>query len=182
MSLTKQIKSAFDAAQTDKGYGHRYHYMYALLFAAVKPKSLLEIGVAGGHSIRAWRKLFPEAELTGLDYKQREFKPIDNFNYVIGDSTDVNVARLIKPHDIIIDDSSHHVYDQIMTFTNFKDKFKYFYVIEDIGWQHKREDLPAIVNALKSCIIKTGHYGIAVYDSYNEKHNCCSLVVHAKGF
>lgn len=173
-------KSAFDVAETDKGEAHQYHHMYGLLFAAVTPKSLLEVGVLSGNSMLAWKKLFPEAALTGLDNKERELVTTE-FEYVFGDSTDPSVTKKLSTYDVIIDDGSHHIYDQILTFNNLKDKFNYFYVIEDIGWQHRDKDRDHVLKTLIECVKYAGFHGIATFESHNPDRCCYSLVIFGKG-
>lgn len=181
LGITNSIKKTFVETETDKGFPHQYYYMYAALFAAATPSSILEIGVLEGHSIRAWRKLFPQAKLTGIDCKRMLFDPVDNFEYIIADATDPTTSRSITKHDIIIDDSSHALLDQITIFQNFKDKFNYFYVIEDVNWERDNIYKPDMTEALKDCIRSMGFNGIAVYDSLGRHHTkCCAVVVHAK--
>lgn len=183
MGMTRWVKNAFDLAGTDKGHPHRYYYMYASIFAAVTPKSILEVGVLGGHSMRAWRHMFPSAKLTGIDYKKRDIDPGLDFEYIIGDATQPSLTDSISNHDIIIDDASHNLHDQIMIFNNLKNKFNYFYIIEDINWERDNIYKPDMTEALKDCIRSMGFNGIAVYDSLGRHHTkCCAIVIHSKDF
>lgn len=184
-NMRQLIRTAFDHSTTDKGYYHEYEHMYANIFSSFEPKSILEIGVKEGKSLHSWHLLFPEAKLTGLDIAQNTLK-FDSFEYVIGDSTDKDVTDKLGFYDVIIDDGSHNLYDQIMTFTNLKNKFKYFYVIEDISLVgSKGNPHPGYMdsaNALKTCIRKCGYKGIALFDSFNKRHPSCSLVIQSNEF
>lgn len=183
LGMTRSIRDAFEASGTDKGNPHQYYHMYASIFAAVTPRSILEVGVLEGHSIRAWRQLFPSAKLTGIDYRVRQFEAINNFEYIIGDATDANLTSNIQKHDIIIDDASHTLYDQITIFNNLKNKFNCFYVIEDINWERDKIYKPDMTESLKDCIRSMGFNGIAVYDSLCRHHTkCTALVIHSNEF
>jgi len=183
VNYTKTVKDAFELANTDKGYYHNYEHMYAMLFAFFEPKTLLEIGVKNGLSIWAWQTLFPNCDITGIDI-QKSFDMYNKgpFNYLIGDSTTYNVSSL-PTYDIIIEDGSHDVVDQIKTFQNFKDKFKYYYVIEDINFVKGNDptsDKP--LKDLIAAIQAEGFYGIATYPSYNKRKDTRALVVMSKSF
>jgi hypothetical protein len=183
--MTQYIKDTFDLAKTDKSESHSYEYMYASVFSNFIPQSLLEIGVKSGRSIYAWQKLFPKAEITGIDISKNNLITEitkDSFKYLIGDSTVFDVSTL-PVFDIIIDDGSHKVEDQIKTFKNFKEKFKYYYVIEDINFVKNHDhtsDLP--LKKLIASIQEEGFYGIATYPSYNKRKETKSLVVMSKDF
>ena len=121
--------------------------------------------------------------MTGIDCDPKVFDSIVNFEYVIGNSTDPSLSLKIPNHDIIIDDGSHLLHDQIATFINFKDKFNYFYVIEDVNFQSHNGYKPYVTEALKECIYSLGFYGVSVYDSFaGLPHPCQSIVVHSKSF
>lgn len=181
--MRQHIRDVFDITNTDKGYFHEYEHMYAGLFANFTPKSLLEIGVKNGRSIRAWQMLFPNASITGLDIERQQLEPGKDFEYIIANSTEHSAVKDLPNYDVIIEDGSHHVYDQILTFTNFKNKFNYYYVIEDVSYA--RDNHPGSehsIKVLKSCIKKCGYRGIAVYDSYNKKNPSVSIVIQSNTF
>lgn len=183
MSMRQHIRDAFDAAHTDKGYEHEYEYMYAGVLSSFTPQSILEIGVRHGHSIRAWQKLYPQAVITGLDVERQELVPGPDFNYVIGSSTSHSVVTELGKFDLIIDDGSHHVYDQITTFTNLRKSFNCMYVIEDIGYVNQpHADLESSTKVLETCIQRLGFKGIARYHSYNKRRPCYSLVIQSREF
>ena len=184
MGLVEEIKTVFDLTNTDKGYYHGYQYMYANLFHNFKPKSLLEIGVKNGNSISAWQMLFPQASIAGLDIKKRDLVvPESSFKYVIGDSTDPNMSTDLGMFDIIIEDGSHFFLDQINTFLNFKDMFRYYYVIEDINFIANNDSDPSYsLRAIKHVLEREGFRGVAVYDSLNSRKQTKSLVIQSLNF
>lgn len=184
MGVVRQIKNAFDEAQTDKGYYHSYHFMYADIFHNFRPTSILEIGVKHGKSIKAWQKLFPEANITGLDIERRELViPEQSFNYIIGDSMDPTLSTDLGMFDIIIDDGSHFFLDQINTFLNFKDMFKHYYVIEDINFVNNNDSDPTYsLRAIRHVLARNGYHGVAVYDSFNNRKPSKALVIQSLNF
>lgn len=95
--------------------------------------TLLEIGVAGGASIRMWREYFPKAKIYGVDNNP----DVAGEGIFIGDQNDLafmsKVMQDIGGADIIIDDGSHVGHDMI---NSFKMLFRSvrsggFYVVED---------------------------------------------------
>lgn len=183
LGMRQYIRDVFDVTNTDKGHFHEYEHMYANIFSSFEPKSILEIGVRGGHSIRAWQKLFPNARVVGLDIKETTLIEGPAFEYVIGDSTDPAIAAKLGKFDLIIDDGSHHILDQILTFNNFKDSFNYAFVVEDISFaRHPHPGSEHSIKVLMACIQKCGFRGIARFESYNKRNPSCSLVVQSNTF
>jgi hypothetical protein len=119
------------------------HYLdiYERCLAPVRgqPIRLLEIGIAGGASMRMWRDYLPRAQLVGLDVIERPTLLPASVTYIQGDQAGVqalHAARHAGPFDVIIDDAAH-VADLA------KASFEYLfplalrsgglYVVEDIG-------------------------------------------------
>lgn len=183
MEYIETVRAAFDIGGTDKGHYHTYEYMYAMMFAFFEPKSILEIGVKRGKSIAAWQTLFPSAEIAGIDIQEAPHlfnkKP---FNYMIGDSTKFDTSALPK-YDVIIDDGDHSVEAQIKTFDNFKTKFNYFYVIEDINFvKNSAKDPQEPVTKLIEHIKSSEFFGIASFHSYNTRKDTKALVILSRSF
>lgn len=136
MITAKKIREAFNQTKTDKGFTHNYETGYEFVFKNHTPSNLLEIGINEGRSLAAWKILFPECQITGVDISTKhfinEYIQLSESKIIIGDSTKKNIlGQLDNMYDIIIDDGSHFYLDIIDTFDNFKDRFKYAYVIED---------------------------------------------------
>jgi len=78
------------------------------------PRRMLEIGIANGASLRAWRSMWPGAYIYGLDLdtSRLPFKPDDHMEVLEGDAT----SRIFDIHDLdlIVDDGSHLIEDQLM--------------------------------------------------------------------
>jgi len=183
MKYTETVRAAFDLAGTDKGSYHEYEHMYAMMFSFFAPDSILEIGVKRGASLAAWQMLFPEAKLSGLDILEADdLRNNKSFNYMIGDSTTFDMSSL-PVYDVVIDDGDHTVEAQIKTFDNFKDKFKYFYVIEDINFVKDNEvDSSDPVKRLLDHIVNAGYRGVVSFPSYNKRKDTRALVVLSRSF
>ena len=102
--------------------------------------TLLEIGVDQGHSIRAWRKAFPDANIYGIDISPKPAGYPDDCYFAQLDATDGGAvaAQLASwgdvQFDLIIDDASHKLNDQIATWNLLYEKVRHggLYVIEDV--------------------------------------------------
>jgi hypothetical protein len=127
---------------TDKATLHGYLPIYEQYLKPIRKKILnvLEIGVAGGCSLRMWKEFFPCATIHGLDImKKCQAQSQSNICVHIGNSTDPQTVETIFPQnnafEIIIDDGSHHPIHQIFSLCLLWPKLKTggFYFIEDIG-------------------------------------------------
>lgn len=83
---------------------------------------ILEIGVYKGGSLQMWKDYFGEkATIVGVDIdaKCKEFEE-ENIHICIGSQADreflVNVSELWGPFDIVLDDGSHEMDHQVLTF------------------------------------------------------------------
>lgn len=122
--------------QTDKStITHQYLDNYARYFESLRNQefNLLEIGVAGGASIKMWREYFPLAHIYGIDNNP----DCGGEGIFIGDQNDYNflteVRNKIGPLHIVIDDGSHVGGDMINTFKFFFKEIvpKGYYIVED---------------------------------------------------
>ncbi len=157
------IRHAFTEFKTDKGSAHGYERYYKDVLSE-DTKSLLEIGIKAGRSLRAWRHLLPNALLYGIDITDKLFdrKIVNeaNVNIVITDSTMIGAGDLLPQNfDVIIDDGSHNYKDVIATFENYHNKFNKFYVIEDA--MYKQEE---VVEFIKS----KGYNKVKMLPSYTK--------------
>lgn len=116
------------------------HYWVHFRDRRDRVRTLLEIGVQSGASLRVWRDFFPHAIVHGLDTDEtcRRHQE-ERIRIHIGDQSDrdglATLTRAIGEQDIVIDDGSHVADHQIATFEAL---FPYVrhggcYVIEDIG-------------------------------------------------
>lgn len=134
--LTKY--GSLDLSQgTDKELRHRYADVYEELLSQFReePITLVEIGVQGGWSMRAWRDYFEFADLIGIDNRLQFDGVPEGWSFRLADATshesllDALVAESI---DVVIDDGSHRVEDQIATAETLM-HLADLYIIEDIA-------------------------------------------------
>lgn len=160
MITEKKIRKIFHQCGTDKHGSHEYEKYYADIFST-PPKSILEIGVKRGNSLAAWRTLFPEVHLSGLDITDSNFNDTiiryADAKIYLGDSTQEKTAKQIKrKFDVIIDDGSHFYKDIIETFKVFNTKFKKYYVIEDAMYRQEY---------VMECIKELGYEKVEMFPS-----------------
>lgn len=136
---------------SDKNTRHSYvdHY-YEQAFAPYRHRgiTLLEIGVYRADSLIAWRKYFNDATIYGLDihiprkWRQR----LSDVHWIEASQTDPEAVKHVSDLDIVIDDGSHRIDDQLASFEILWPKIKPggLYVIEDI------EDIGSHANIFRS--------------------------------
>lgn len=132
---------------TDKVLGHHYtqHYMTHFAKFRLKKVRLLEIGVggyedplAGGNSLRMWKRYFPFGMITSIDIHDKSALQERRIKIYRGSQIDgpflEEVDQKEGPFDIIIDDGSHINEHVIETFKIMFPKLKDggIYVVEDM--------------------------------------------------
>ena len=100
------IAAAFSQYGTDKGpRRHNYQQAYASIFSSWTPESLLEIGVLEGASLAAWKSLFPDTTVHGVELRNKPLieaaREIPVFR---GDSTNTEFINttITTEYDVII--------------------------------------------------------------------------------
>ena len=148
MKISELQKSNSSLYSTDKFTGHAYGEFYDKLFEGKECDrlNLLEIGINEGGSVRLWHDYLIESEIHGVDidnvacrknrlsYPRLWSKEIDAYseNFIVW--LKMISVEINKFFDIIIDDGSHQLYDQIYALKNFPSYLKSggILVIEDI--------------------------------------------------
>ena len=138
--IYQKYSKAGDTGGGDKGTTHSYIPHYESLLSPYRDNSsVLEIGLWEGDSIRMWSEYFTNSSIMGVDiYESRtgglHLDP--NYNVVIHDATKLSFLDIIKDSkfDVIIDDGSHYLHEQIQTFHLLKNSINKggLYIIEDI--------------------------------------------------
>jgi demethylmacrocin O-methyltransferase len=139
------LGALFDHHGSDKESYHHYSPVYEGLFAGKRHEvgRVLEIGVYQGGSLRAWKDYFPHAVIVGLDIDfsnmsyQVEDWTKERILLIQGDQTDptdLDRAARFGPFDLIVDDGSHDISDQLGSLLNLWSTLAPggWYVIEDI--------------------------------------------------
>jgi cephalosporin hydroxylase len=121
---------------------HTYAPVYESLFPNRQAvTAVLEIGIAGGGSIRAWHEIFPNALIVGLDHgPSTECPRGERLEIHQGNQGDrnavLNCARN-REFDLVIDDASHRLGDQLMCMWWLWPSLKKggYYVVEEFDIQ-----------------------------------------------
>jgi hypothetical protein len=132
---------------TDKQYEHNYFSLvYTDLFSSIKDdvKSFVEIGMDKGESLLLWRDYFTEANIIGADIDiSRARDALNNKNndrialVTLDQSKEDMLEEFTRDNsniDIILDDGSHKMRDQQITFAKLFKSLKSggLYIIEDL--------------------------------------------------
>lgn len=129
---------------TDKRIGAQFHGYTKIYFDLFKDKrdkvdKVMEIGVWKGASLRMWRDYFPLAEVYGLDNHRELLFEADRIKCFFTEQKDEavldeTVKEIGTGFDLIVDDGSHEVNDQILSFKKFFPLIKAggIYAIEDV--------------------------------------------------
>ncbi len=135
-------------------------------------RSLLEIGVKEGASMRMWREFFPNTELWGMDLFIEFPEPTDiDANWIKGNQCDHEILYNIRHHvqpQVILDDGSHNVPDQLVSFFSLAGCCE-LYIIEDLHTSNDpfyRQGLPFELTPLG--MMKSGKFPLP-FDLYDDK-------------
>lgn len=141
---TSWLVEAFNRHDTDKNSDfHNYGRQYTNLIERFRYKNIrvLEIGVFGGHSLKAWRDVLPNAySIVGIDINpdcKKYENPDDGLWVEIGSQNNPeflkSVCEKYGPFDLIVDDGSHfntHIFTSFETLFPLLNDFG-LYIVED---------------------------------------------------
>ena len=162
---------------TDKNTSHSYGELYDTLYKDYRnlAHDVLEIGIDSGFALQAYSEYFTKANIYGIDIK-------DNVNDVVKHNNKITIYIhdipsyenvFNKEYDIIIEDASHELENQIKYFESFASSIKQngLYIIEDVHEQN--------VNALKEATLPVAEkYGFifTLYDLRSKKNRFDDIV------
>lgn len=117
-----ELEDLLAACNTDKNTKHSYGRTYGELFISRKndPVRILEIGIYKGGSLRAWQHYFQRGTIVGIDINPHAVELVKNIPRVLGFLCDINDTKKLNrflgtaKFDIVIDDGSHKLADQIL--------------------------------------------------------------------
>jgi len=165
--MTARMKEAFiKYNKSDKLHKVRFYQRH---FNNLTPKTLLEIGVAEGDSLRAWKEIFPDTQIFGIDNKEMHKRNSPDLDVFVGDQRSTifldEVIKDIGIPDIIIDDGGHTRTCQVKSIKHLFPLLKKggVYVIEDIGTSYftdYNDDELSIIEYIKSLIDPTNFDGL----------------------
>jgi hypothetical protein len=123
---------------SDKGTNHSYINVYEKILEPYRNRKInfLEIGVNKGYSMLLWQKYFTDSTFYGIDSQDIAFYTKD-YNYIVAD---INSSSYISEvlgdtmFDVIIDDGSHKIEDQVHALNLLYPRLKEdgLFVVEDV--------------------------------------------------
>ena len=118
----------------------QYTPFYDLLFASMRERvrSVFEIGIFKGGSLRMWRDYFPNAHIYGMDILEDRIFQEDRITTFQGNQASLAAFAPVLNHaplDLIVDDGSHDPNHQVANAEFLVPHLKPggIYVIEDIN-------------------------------------------------
>jgi hypothetical protein len=136
---TNSLMDLGEIYPTDKHYLHNYfNQVYQDVFFPIKNevKKLVEIGTLDGNSLKVFKRFFSNAKIYGVDLKEDIVD--DDIEVIKCDQSNseelYDFLNKIENVDIILDDGSHKMYDQQITFAILFKMLKSggIYIIEDL--------------------------------------------------
>lgn len=104
---------------TDKGSNHNYGDAYECLFPnRLSIRLVMEVGVADGSCLRAWREIFPNATCVGLDIHPSDRAHGERMEFYLGDQLvreDCELATAGRQFDLIVEDATHQLRNTLLT-------------------------------------------------------------------
>lgn len=125
----------------DKGTAHTYIDEYEKLLNDYRENStVLEIGICRGESLKMWDEYFINSKVYGIDITDEYIKDLikeNKYNIIIGNACSEKILEQLNDltFDVIIDDGSHLINDQINSFNILKHRMNPngIYIIEDVN-------------------------------------------------
>lgn len=143
MKSLNEIYSKYQSPEGhgDKGTAHTYINEYEKLLNEYRENStVLEIGICQGESLKMWVEYFINSKVYGIDITDVYIKDLieeNKYNIIIGNACSEDILKQLNnlTFDVIIDDGSHLINDQISSFNILKNIMKPngIYIIEDVN-------------------------------------------------
>ncbi len=109
---------------TDKQSNHNYSDVYETIIyhhfgSRHQVKLMMEVGVADGSCLLAWREVFPNAQIVGMDIHHSDRAHGDRIEFHIGDQRVredcERVATKWRLFDLIVEDATHILENSLLT-------------------------------------------------------------------
>ena len=137
--MLKEIAEKYGSDKINHGFITVYEGIFEKLNLRERVKSVLEVGIHEGRSLMMWRDFFPNASVTGWDITSYEGGVFGDrtVTKVVDQSSIKSITDAVKGStlfDVIIDDGSHRMYDQQITFSILWERLAPggVYIIEDL--------------------------------------------------
>ena len=105
--------------QTNHSYGDAYEHICSTFDGGRSAvKLMMEIGIADGSSLLAWREIFPNALCVGLDIHHANMAHGDRIEFHLGDQrkqADCERAAAGRQFDFIVEDATHNLANTLVT-------------------------------------------------------------------
>lgn len=82
-------------------------------------KLMMEVGVADGSCLLAWREIFPNATIVGMDIHHSDKAHGDRIEFYLGDQREKSHCERAasgRQFDLIIEDATHKIENTLLTF------------------------------------------------------------------
>jgi len=144
MTRLEFIKEMFRKHGTDK-LGHGYSMIYEKVPETAE--NVLEIGVGGGSSLRAWLEIFPLAHIYAIDRNAPLDIPDSRLQQFQSKIEEFDPAQLNGiTFDLIVDDGSHDAVGIVAGFSKLHPSCRGLYVVEDVN----SGTLPQVYDAMRA--------------------------------
>lgn len=148
MAELNLFKEVFQKYNSDKSGYHTYENVYGSLFNDRSlVKNVLEVGIHLGASLKAWKDLFPNANIIGLENNVERFFTEKRIHSMYIDQSIIqtfvdfkSVMRGTK-FDFIIDDGCHYLQETKDTFHQLLPMLEIngWFIVEDIREEFESE-------------------------------------------
>jgi len=138
MDELDQLGLHFGTDKASSHHGYLRFYQRFLEEIRQEAKTILEIGVYQGASLRMWSGYFPQAKIIGVDISP-ECRAVASGRIqieVADQSNPMELAKLLRhaPFDLVVDDGSHQWNHQITSFRYLYPHVRPggYYILEDL--------------------------------------------------
>lgn len=145
----------------ESGYAPTYAHIYDRL-EGITVKNILEIGVLGGGSHRAWRDIYPDANIWGFDIDPATLIREPRLETFVGDQLKISDLTFLRSQlpstfELIVDDGWHQPEAGMNSLRTFLPALADggYYVVEDIDLGRYRKVWTTLSGVLSPCYLSS---------------------------
>lgn len=179
ISLFKKYGNRDTTLGTDKNITHTYGEIYDTLFSKKKDNAtnILEIGISGGFGLRCYAEYFKHAIITGIDIQdiiKADIRNHERIKIIIGNANNTELIKTLPQFDIIIEDASHELRDQIILFVEYYLLINPngLYIIEDVNGKN----VDKLIDILRPFAKEKG-FTLSIYDGRDKSNRGDDILV-----
>ena len=104
--------------QSNHNYGDAYESLFNGMVDRAAVKLVMEVGVADGSCLLAWRDIFPNATVVGMDIHHSDRAHGARVEFHLGDQRvreDCERAAAGRQFDLIVEDATHKIANTLLT-------------------------------------------------------------------